>query len=562
MSVIAGLQDFRQKGPPADIGAFQVPTGVMVFQFTFSGTTYICAIRAGASGWVPIDNGTEARAVLQSAIDSGLKKITIATGTYVLASDPWELQIPQDTTDLTIEGFGWDVVLDQRTTELASVIAVLGVVDHECLRIVIKDIRFCYGINDADPHYPALYFKYTHYSRVEHCYFYQPDWAFGGAIMNGAQAILWADSWWLTVFNNYFTQISDGAIQCSTDGPSRDMTGEGPHAMIIANQIFPTGFHPLRSTGDDAIDILGADYSVVAHNIVEYGRAGIADIGNFSVCCDNVFENNIAYGIETLSDYGTITGNKIDGGALDGIMIRYGEHNVIDGNHIANMDESGIELYIRARWNTISNNRFLNNGAWGIEVSGAANPNEAVENYIVGNHTEGNVSGSLTFSVLALNNRVGKNWFVEGVVTDLGTGNTFPAEEWLVTYGTNGITLVGDVPIAAVANGEVAAVGFECPPDLTCLVRATLKVLPGATQAAANWDLDSDYGTVGEAPDAHGESDAGTTFNVTDNQWYDLELVALGFFASMTPGDRGGMKITVSTAGHDVNVFSLMFEYV
>jgi len=68
MSTIAGLQDFRQEGPPADIGTFQLPCSVLVFQHTFAGTTYICAVRAGDRGWVLVDIGTVASTVIQAGL--------------------------------------------------------------------------------------------------------------------------------------------------------------------------------------------------------------------------------------------------------------------------------------------------------------------------------------------------------------------------------------------------------------------------------------------------------------------------------------------------------------
>jgi len=70
MSKIAGLQDLRQEGPPADIGTFQVPCDIIAFSHVFSGVTYYCALRAGDRGWVLIDHGTVALTVLQSAVNS------------------------------------------------------------------------------------------------------------------------------------------------------------------------------------------------------------------------------------------------------------------------------------------------------------------------------------------------------------------------------------------------------------------------------------------------------------------------------------------------------------
>ncbi|MBA7468135.1 hypothetical protein ES707_03376 [subsurface metagenome] len=70
MSQIAGLADFRQEAPPADIGLFQFPASILVFNFIFSGTTYVCAVRAGVSGWVPLDYGTDPATVIQSALNA------------------------------------------------------------------------------------------------------------------------------------------------------------------------------------------------------------------------------------------------------------------------------------------------------------------------------------------------------------------------------------------------------------------------------------------------------------------------------------------------------------
>lgn len=108
MSQIAGLQDFRQEGPPADIGTFQLPCSAMVFRYVFSGVTYTCAIRSGVRGWVLIDYGTDARAVIQSAINALTSgKIFISAGLYDILT---YLSV-SNKTDLTFEGEGPATVL-------------------------------------------------------------------------------------------------------------------------------------------------------------------------------------------------------------------------------------------------------------------------------------------------------------------------------------------------------------------------------------------------------------------------------------------------------------------
>lgn len=92
MSAIAGLQDFRQVGPPADIGTFQLPCSIMVFQHTFSGTTYTCAIRSGDQGWILVDylpttaanNSTVINAAITYVRDLGGGVVYLARGTYSL----------------------------------------------------------------------------------------------------------------------------------------------------------------------------------------------------------------------------------------------------------------------------------------------------------------------------------------------------------------------------------------------------------------------------------------------------------------------------------------------
>lgn len=67
MAQIAGIQDFRQEGPPGDIGTFQITSSVLIFQFTFSGVTFNVALRAGVRGWVLISSSTVFSTVLLAA---------------------------------------------------------------------------------------------------------------------------------------------------------------------------------------------------------------------------------------------------------------------------------------------------------------------------------------------------------------------------------------------------------------------------------------------------------------------------------------------------------------
>lgn len=89
MAQIAGLQDFRQQGPPADTGVFQMATSILVFEHTFSGTTYVVAVRSGERGWVLVDMDVDARTVIQAAMDTltGGGVVYIRNFDYTLANN-------------------------------------------------------------------------------------------------------------------------------------------------------------------------------------------------------------------------------------------------------------------------------------------------------------------------------------------------------------------------------------------------------------------------------------------------------------------------------------------
>jgi hypothetical protein len=94
----------RGQGAPADIGTFQSPCSVMVYQYTFSGTTYICAARQGDRGWVLVDYGLVAVTVLQSAVNAvaGNGTVFIKKGQYSITStltvDVTVLAVPKYVT--------------------------------------------------------------------------------------------------------------------------------------------------------------------------------------------------------------------------------------------------------------------------------------------------------------------------------------------------------------------------------------------------------------------------------------------------------------------------------
>lgn len=87
----AGMQDTRGDGP-GDISTYVFDSSIIVFQFTFSGTTYVVAIRSGPTGWVVVSqlpltgaNSTLVIAAAFNALTAGRtwKEAVVVKGSYV-----------------------------------------------------------------------------------------------------------------------------------------------------------------------------------------------------------------------------------------------------------------------------------------------------------------------------------------------------------------------------------------------------------------------------------------------------------------------------------------------
>ena len=129
-----------------------------------------------------------------------------------------------------------------------------------------------------------------------------------------------------------------------------------------------------------------------------------------------------------------------------------------------------------------------------------------------------------------------------------------------VTYGSDAIALSGSRPVAALTgNGDYAAFSFDVPADFAAITTAVIVVRPTSTQGAANWDIYSDYATPGEAYQLHQESDEATTYNVTADELFAVDVS--GILSALAPGDNVGVAIKLANAAHDLEVISLHIKY-
>ena len=109
------------------------------------------------------------------------------------------------------------------------------------------------------------------------------------------------------------------------------------------------------------------------------------------------------------------------------------------------------------------------------------------------------------------------------------------------------------------ALNEEAYMEFYVPDDFTTLVEAVIMVKAKATQAAADWDIYSMYAKVGENDSTHNESDEASTYNVTLNLVFEVDISSI--LTALAAGDIVGIRLKEGTAGHDVDVYGVRIKY-
>lgn len=139
-----------------------------------------------------------------------------------------------------------------------------------------------------------------------------------------------------------------------------------------------------------------------------------------------------------------------------------------------------------------------------------------------------------------------------------GGGGTM--EFWSpVTYGSL-MNVQGDFAGGKCStSGQVAYVAFKVPNDFSSITNAEIVVIPLYTQASNDWDIDSDYGAVGEAHTANSETDSATTYGTAANQLFAIDVS--GILSSLAAEDYVGIKLTLSNNSHDFVAIGFRLRY-
>ncbi len=157
-----------------------------------------------------------------------------------------------------------------------------------------------------------------------------------------------------------------------------------------------------------------------------------------------------------------------------------------------------------------------------------------------------------TAGVLKKRNNANTAW----VIFSAGTKEFFAP----VNAGTNQPTFDGDhVRVLCDLVNNTAGAEFVVPPDFTAITEAVIVVIPLTTDVAANWNIDSDYGAAGQTKNTHSENDAASTYNVTADQIFEVDIS--GILTSLAAGDYVGIKITLGAGTDDFEMLGIRFKY-
>jgi hypothetical protein len=97
------------------------------------------------------------------------------------------------------------------------------------------------------------------------------------------------------------------------------------------------------------------------------------------------------------------------------------------------------------------------------------------------------------------------------------------------------------------------------PHDFTAIVSLILLGQPSASNAAANIDLNSNYGGETEDLNTHTQSDVASTYNIVADTLNAIDIS--GLFTSVVAGDRGGLLVNHMSIGATVQYLGIDLRY-
>lgn len=383
MASIAGLQDFRREGPPADIGTFEFPANTFVYQHTFGGTTYVCAVRSGQRGWVLIDylrlTATNAVTVIEAAINAlgtgrTWKEKVVVAGNY---SSIAQVTLP-DYTLLEIIGY-WNAQNALNASLIINSDPTGGNTDIEIMGGTVDCNKGNQTVSISTIYFNNVSDSKIHNVKVIGGHRYDDIRGEGIELYNCDDC---------TVFGNFVSEadydgiklrdictgciVAFNQIICPTTGGSAGIqvaSADTERNVIYGNTI------TCLDENTAGLKIHTSDYNTFAENTVYGGYAGIDFVegASYNEVIGNIFDGAIrGVHLRTATPVGnTFAENtiRIPTGVAYGFDIEYGEDNIVWHNKIIGygVNSIGISISADVLRTELHHNDFL--GSWGTRVS-------------------------------------------------------------------------------------------------------------------------------------------------------------------------------------------------
>jgi len=463
MAQIAGLQDFRQEGPPGDIGVFQATASIIVYQFTFSGVTYIVAQRVGVLGWTLVSQGTAASTVLQAAINALATTggtIHLAPGTYTLT-----VTLVITTSNITIEGThggGVNIITGPRTgIEITGTAGAGRVFFTRIANLYIRG-------NEPTSHVGyGLYFNaYAGDSRLENVYINYC----------GQDAVYMGEMWGL---------VMTGCMLETCHGSG--FTGIGGGFKIFGNKFLSNDDYGayLGNGGGSSTDgtFYGNEISGSGKSgVVLYGKRFICGLCNFST--NSRLSLGTYYNLDLRANGCEAIGNTFYG---DGTYVSADILSEADDQLIASNTCVGAKTYgilVQSHRCVITGNKVFNSAGYGIYIWDTYGYAE-----VTGNVLSNNTNYDICVRSNCPSNQIGPNQLLSvNKINDLGTDTRLPTvrASFIKELGTAAwiVTAAAPMGIDIDAADEGALAKIKLPADLQQIVR--IKVFGIAQVAEAD----------------------------------------------------------------------------
>lgn len=366
MAAIAGLDDIRKHGPPADIGLFQFSATAMVFQFNFSGTAYTVAMASGVSGWMLIAQSVAGAddVEINAAIDYvgalGGGCVVLLEGIYNTTA--W---ITIDYDNFTFQGMGQSTVI--RIANGANVGGVRvgsGVTQYD--NVILRDFEVdgnranqtggtgLHGISIENAKQAMVDNIHTHDNY---------PWEVHDSGGSGISVYHLCEE--VTIQNCYVYDTGDRAIQVAGTGHIivNNYTYNSYDRGISLDVVEPdTNRYPANKV------IVSGNNCVITRDGSMIGNT--TEMGTYFIIENNYIEAPTNSGIRIFVEHATISGNEILDPGTDGIFLYQCGWLVCDGNYFEDVGQDGIDAFGFKDSMVFSNNIFYDINQHGIHFDG------------------------------------------------------------------------------------------------------------------------------------------------------------------------------------------------